>query len=96
MGTYHKSSYKLLLWKAYFEKGWQITNYFKYVLVVFGWATNDVKTTILIGIVWVLCCFIVGKFWYKYKLINTEQEIQNRINPFVHEMRSNLKTKRFK
>jgi len=81
-------AYKFLLWKTYFDKGFSLTNYFKYVLLLFGWGTGDVKTTTLIGIIWVIFCFILGWTWFKFKLIDTEIEVQNQVNPFVKEMRA--------
>ena len=85
--------FKTLLWKTYFDKGFALTNYFKYLLLVFGWATNDVKTTIIIGIVWCLVCVILGKMWFKYRLIDTELEISNIFNPFCRDMRNSVKRK---
>jgi len=79
--------YRPLLWKAYFDKGFSLTNYFKYILLVFGWATSDVKTTVIIGIVWCFACLILGKIWFYYKLVDTENEIQNIVNPFMGEVR---------
>jgi len=79
--------YKLLLWKAYFDKGFGLTNYFKYALLLFGWATDDVGSTLKIGITWAIACLILGKIWFHYELIDTENEIQNNVNPFMREMR---------
>lgn len=86
--------YRTLLYKAYFDKGFNITNYFKYLLLLFGWATDDVKATIIIGVAWVIVCFIVGKIWFHYRLVDTEQEIFNRFNPFQIEVRKYLKKRK--
>jgi hypothetical protein len=91
-----KRCYKLLLWKAYFDKGFGLTNYLKYALLVFGWATNSVEQTIIIGIVWCIGCLILGKLWFKYKIVEVENEVQNHVNPFMREMRTALKIKTFK
>lgn len=88
--------YKLLLWKRYFDTGFSLTNYFKYLLLIFGWATDDVKTTIIIGIVWAFACLILGRLWFHYRLIDTEQEIMNIFNPFQREVRAKLNGERFK
>jgi hypothetical protein len=85
--------YKFLLWKAYFDKGFSLTNYLKYFLVLFGWATEDIKTTIIISAVWCLCCLIIGRLWFKFKLIETENEIANIFNPFCRDVRKHLKKK---
>lgn len=82
--------FKILLWKAYFDKGFALTNYLKYVLLVFGWATNDIKTTIIVGVSWCFSCLIIGKLWFKYRLVDTEQEINNLFNPFCHDVRNAL------
>lgn len=79
--------YRPLLWKAYFDKGFSLTNYFKYLLLLFGWATSDVQNTIIIGIIWCFSCLILGRLWFYYRLIDTEQEILNQFNPFVKDMR---------
>lgn len=85
-----QTSYKLLLWKAYFDKGFGLTNYFKYLLLVFGWATDDVRTTVIIGIAWAFSCLILGKIWFYFKLVDTEYEVQNNVNPFCNEVREAL------
>jgi len=86
--------YKVLLWKAYFDKGFSLTNYFKYVLLVFGWATNDVKNTIIVGVVWFFCCLIIGRLWFHFNLIDTENEINNIFNPFQREVRHYIKKRK--
>jgi len=88
--------FKLLLHKTYFDKGWSLLNYIKYLIAFFGLASRDVKTTIIIGLVYGLVCYVVGMLWYKYKLIETETEIGNIFNPFVKEMRKTYKTEKFK
>jgi len=87
--------YKALLWKAYFDKGYGLTNYFKYLLLAFGWATDDVKTTIAVGTLWAFSCLIIGRVWFHYKLIETENEVNNNFNPFQVEVRQAIKNKRF-
>ena len=84
--------FKTLLWKAYFDKGFSLTNYFKYALLLFGWATADVKTTITIGIVWCVVCLVLGRVWFHYKLVETEIEIVNLFDPFAREVRKSLRT----
>ena len=92
--------YKLLLAKTYFDKGWGLTNQLKYVLILFGFLeglkTNSAKYTIILAVVYGLGCYILGRLWYKYKFIETENEINNIFNPFQREIRAKLKNKRFK
>tara|TARA_R100001530_G_scaffold136358_2_gene116704 strand:+ start:8373 stop:8684 length:312 start_codon:yes stop_codon:yes gene_type:complete len=82
--------YKILLWKAYFDKGWSLTNYFKYPLIAFGWATDNVQATLIIGLIWAFSCLILGRVWFKYRMIDTENEINNIFNPFQREVRKKL------
>lgn len=91
-----KRCYKILLWKAYFDKGFGLTNYLKYVLLLFGWATNDAKTTIIIAITWACSCLLIGRLWYYYRIIDIENEVSNAFNPFAVEVRRAVKKKRFK
>ena len=86
-----KKCYKVLLWKAYFDKGFSLTNYFKYILLVFGWATSSVNQTITIGLVWAIGCLILGRVWYKYKIVEIENEVANHFNPFMVEVRKAVK-----
>ena len=89
-----KKCYKLLLWKAYFDKGFSLTNNLKYALLVFGWATNDVKQTVIIGIGWCLMSLLIGKLWFKYKIVEVENEVQNHVNPFMQEVRAAIRQKK--
>lgn len=86
--------YKPLLYKAYFDRGLGLTNYVKYLIAFFGIASSDVRTTMYIAVAYAMICFILGKLWYKYKLIETEYEVQNNVNPFVREMRGSVVTNR--
>lgn len=87
-------AFKILLWKAYFDKGWSLTNYFKYLLLFFGLfdlITATVATWFAVG--YCVSCFIIGWFWYNYGLIETENEVNNLYNPFQKEVRKKLKYK---
>lgn len=84
--------YKLLLQKAYFDKGLGVTNYFKYLIAFFGIASNDAKTTLMIGFIYGICCYFIGLIWYKFKIIETENEVQNRFNLFQVEVREKINT----
>jgi len=85
------SKYKLLLHKAYFDAGYGITGYFKYLIALFGISTLNVKATLIIGVVYAFCCYIIGWAWYSYGFMIASQEIGNNFNLFVKEMRSKIK-----
>jgi len=88
--------YKFCLIKAYLDKGMGLTYYVKYLIALFGISSLDPKTTIIFAIIWMIFSFFLGYFWYKYHLADAENEVANRFNPFVKEMRTKLKNKRFK
>jgi len=88
--------YKVALLKTYFDKGYGFTSYLKYCIAFFGLASNDVKTTFIIAFLYGLFCFFLGWFLFKIGYIDAENEVINRFNPFVKEMRHQLKNKRFK
>ena len=79
--------YKFCLWKAYFEKGYSVTSYLKYVVAIAAIKIDSIKTIIILGLAYALACLIIGKLWYKYGFIDAEHEVQNKVNPFVREMR---------
>ena len=85
---------RYLLWKAYFDKGLGVTSYAKYIIALFGFYSYankiDLNWTILIGFLYATSCVFIGKLWYKFKLIDIENEIQNLFNPFQREMRKRL------
>ena len=85
--------YRILLLKAYLDKGLSLTNYVKYLITFFGLASSDVKTTLIIAFVYAFISFFIGYFWFKYKLIDTENEIGNKFNPFQREVRRKLNRK---
>lgn len=84
----------ICLWKRYFEIGYNITNYLKYLVIVFGFTTQDLKNTFIIAGVYVVVCFIVGYFWLNSDMYKAELEVTNRFNPFVKEMRASHKKRK--
>lgn len=87
--------YNFCLLKAWFEKGYGLTNYIKYIIALFGLSSLNVKATLIMGLVYGLSCFLIGWVWYHYKFIEAEHEVNNRVNPFVKEMRSTYKRTTF-
>jgi len=92
------NKYRLCLWKAYFDKGRSVTNYFVFFLVLFGWYAFvkdlPVEITIILGVVYLMSCAFIGKFWYYHGFMEAEQEVTNHYNLFVIEMREKLNNKK--
>ena len=83
--------YNLALQKKYLETGLSLSHYVKYLIAFFGFASRDVKTTMIIAIIYAFLCLILGRLWFRYKLIHTENEIINIFNPFQREVREHIK-----
>ncbi|MAH51805.1 hypothetical protein CMI37_38670 [Candidatus Pacearchaeota archaeon] len=82
--------YRLMLWKAYFDKGYGVTSYFKYLIAFYGMSSLDVSLTMILGMFYGVSCFFIGYFWYKCKLVDAEHEVNNVVNPFIREMRDKM------
>lgn len=85
--------YKLALLKAYFDEGYGFTSYFKYLIAFYGMASLDVRGTMIVGLGYGVSCFGIGWLIFKSRFKNAQIEVQNRVNPFVGEMRSNYLSK---
>lgn len=83
--------YKILLWKAYFDKGYGVTSYIKWFIALIGITGFKTSLTLMLFCLYGFSCLIIGRLWYKFKLIDTEHEVQNIVNPFVREMRQTFK-----
>ena len=84
--------YKFCLWKAYFDKGFGIFNYLKYPLFLIGLGDviatgGDWKRVAIVSILLAVFCLIAGRYMYKSGYASAEHEVQNKINPFVKQMR---------
>lgn len=88
--------FKFCLWKAYFDQGYGLTNYFFKLVAVFGLTTQMAKATFIVLAVYSVACFFLGRWWYLYGFIDEQNEVGNLFNPFQREVRKALKTKRFK
>lgn len=82
--------WKTLTLKAYFDKGYGVTGYLKYLVALFGISTLDVVQTLGLAFIYGMICFVVGWLWYKYRLADTENEILNKYNPFVRQVRRKI------
>ena len=95
-----KAKYRFCLWKRYFETGYSITNFFKYFIFIFGFydgfKAGNLKLTFILAFFYIIFCFFLGHYWLKYGYFEAEQEVSNRFNPFVKEVRGKIKNKKFK
>lgn len=82
--------YKFCLLKAYFDKGYGLTSYIKYMIAFFGLASQDVNLVLFIAVIYAFICFFIGWLWFKYRFIDAETEVGNQFNPFVKEMRQEI------
>jgi len=82
--------FKFCLWKAYFEKGYALTSYVKYVIALFGLASQDIFWTLLMGFLYAFVCFFLGWVWFHYHIVDAELEVQNQFNLFVRQMRRKI------
>lgn len=84
---------KLATYKAYFDKGFSFLNYLKYPLFLIGMGDvlssgGDWRNVAIAAVIIAILCFVVGKAAYYYRWVDAEHEVQNRVNPFVREMRN--------
>ncbi len=88
----HYKFWKFLLLKRYFEQGYGLTSYVKYLIFLMGIGeiivNKSYKFVMILGILYGISCFIIGWAWYKFGLYETDTEISNRFNPFVKEIRN--------
>lgn len=82
--------YKSMLMKAYFDKGYGTTSYFKYLIAFYGVSSLNTKTTMIIAAIYGVACFFIGWLWYKVGLVDAETEVGNQFNPFAKEVRHKL------
>jgi len=83
--------YKIALWKAYFEKGYSFLSYPKWVLAIFGVGqvvNKNYWSIVLYAFIFAFGCLLVGKWCYWSGFTSAELEVNNKINPFVKEMRN--------
>lgn len=79
-----------ILQKAYFDKGLAVSVYVKYLIAFFGLASLDVLLTMIIGVIYAVLAYFLGMFWFKFRLVEEEQEVQNLQNRFVAEVRGKI------
>ena len=85
-----KNKYRLILYKSYLDKGLGLTYYIKYLILLFGLTTQDVIITFILAASYGAVSFLMGWLFFKYKWIEAEQEVSNKYNKFVREMRRKI------
>lgn len=84
------NKFKLNLHKFYFEKGYALTNYIKYLIALFGLSSMNFRLTIILGIAYGFFCYALGFIWVYFDFYSYEIEVSNYYNPFVKEMRKEM------
>ena len=85
-----QTKYLICLWKSYFDKGFALTNYLKYPLVVLGFNFPNIEIIVLVAFLYAIFCFVFGYWWFKSGFIKAEIEVGNIYNLFVTEMRKKI------
>lgn len=86
---------KWLWFKKYFDVGYGLMNYLRYLLTIIGIggiANNwGIMAYFGLGLLFFLSCVIAGYLWVKYNYVSREDEINNILNPFQNQVRKSLK-----
>ena len=97
MKGYNKLQFKINLHLAYFNKGFTLLNYFKYLLAILGVGAAMVKTPIylisLVAASYAFLCYFLGWLWINKGWLDAENDVQNKFNPFVKDMRYSVNRK---
>lgn len=86
-----RRKYKILLHKRYFDTGYNLTNYIKYIIALFGISSLNIQLTLILGFIYAVFCYIIGHIWHKHRFVEVDNEISNRFNLFTREMREKVK-----
>ena len=79
--------YKFVLWKTYFDTGFSITSYVKYLIAIFGISSLQWKLAIGLFVSYGILCIFIGWIWIKFGFFDAQNEVSNQFNPFVKEVR---------
>lgn len=90
-----KIRHRVLLVRKWFNHGNGIFDIGKWFIAFFGLASSNLKLTLIFGIAYVFLCLIFGWAYMKW-FMHIDMEIDNKINPFIKEVRRKLNGKRFK
>ena len=92
--------YKLALHKAYFDTGYGLLSYPKYILILAGVGSmlltegQSTLTVAILGCVIGFLCYLIGRWCYKSGFIKATLEVGNQYNAFVKEMRGHVKKRK--
>ena len=84
--------WRFTLHKQLFDTGYGLTNYFKYLIALFGISSLNVGKTLFLAILYAMFCYVVGFIWYFFGFVEVNAEVSNRFNLFTKEMRDMKKT----
>ena len=87
----NQKTWRIMFWWRYFSTGYGLTNYIKYVVGVFGLTSQNVQATLILAFMYLILCILVGWAWFQFGLAEIDNEINNRFNLFVREMRNKIK-----
>lgn len=85
--------YKFALWKAYFEKGYSILSYPKWIIGIFGIGEVINKNYWMViggAFLFFIICILIGWLWIKAGIFEAENEVGNQYNLFVKQMRRKI------
>ena len=88
--------YKFALWKRYFDQGYSLVSYPKWVLAIFGLGEivkNNYMIVVIGAFFFSILCFFMGWLWLRLGLFEAEQEVSNVYNLFVKQVRRKIKKK---
>lgn len=101
---FNEKVFRVFMLKAYFDKGFGFLSMAKYGVILLGFdriLARDPRMMIFIMVGYALLCMAIGLLMYhfkvgKTKLIEYENEVNNRFNLFQKEIRKYVKKKTFK
>lgn len=86
--------YKAVKAKVYFDHGYGMTNYVKYIIAFTGLASKDMTLTLMLGFIYVPACFLIGWYWINHGWYEREIEVSNEFNWFVRQMRKHIQKRK--
>lgn len=86
-----KLNFLIMLHYSYFNKGMAVTQSFRYLLYLFGMSSRNIIEVMTLGGIYGIMAYFVGMAFYKGGFVEAEQEVSNRFNKFVRDVREKLK-----